>query len=565
MSWQSQVIALLEASLVRPFVLVAAAWLLVWAFRIRHPASRHAVWTAVLIGMLLLPFASVTMPQWKLPVLPRKHESAAQILPVAAGPAFTSSEALPTSTPQTRSVLEAPPSEFAVENFLVWCYLAGLLSMTAYRFMGWTFLRRLVWRSRPLRAGPIRESADVVTPVAVGVLCPAVILPIGWRGWKLNTRRAVLAHEFAHIRRRDPLVAAFARFARCVLWFHPLAWWISRKLSNLAELACDTAALERVHDPAEYTRILIEFAGAANRAGHRVALPGLAMAAGSGMGKRIDQVFELSGGNLRKLARPGIVLALTGVPVMCLASAVGLGESLARPAEVRLIPATSPITPAAPTPTPPARVAQAPGPGRAQAPPPATQRTASPDAPISLGVIIDNSGSMRDKRATATDASIALVNSSNPQDEIFIVNFDDESFLDQPSTNDKQKLEAAIRRSSARGGSAMWDAITRAIDYSRNGRIETKALVVITDGDDNSSRYSMQEMIRAAQDSGIAIYSIGLLSDEEPTKASIAKRKLKALAEGTGGMDFYPNDQGDLDQIIVQLERQIRDKTRTPK
>jgi len=87
MSWQSQVIALLEASLVRPFVLVAAAWLLVWAFRIRHPASRHAVWTAVLIGMLLLPFASVTMPQWKLPVLPRKHESAAQILPVAAGPA----------------------------------------------------------------------------------------------------------------------------------------------------------------------------------------------------------------------------------------------------------------------------------------------------------------------------------------------------------------------------------------------------------------------------------------------------------------------------------------------
>jgi len=130
MSWQSQVIALLEASLVRPFVLVAAAWLLVWAFRIRHPASRHAVWTAVLIGMLLLPFASVIMPQWKLLVLPRKHESATQILPVTAGPAaFTNSEALPVSTPQTRSTPEALPSTFAVENFLVWCYLAGLLAM----------------------------------------------------------------------------------------------------------------------------------------------------------------------------------------------------------------------------------------------------------------------------------------------------------------------------------------------------------------------------------------------------------------------------------------------------
>jgi beta-lactamase regulating signal transducer with metallopeptidase domain len=561
MIWQSQVIALLEASLVRPFVLAAAAWLLVWAFRIRHPASRHAVWTAVLIGMLLLPFASVIIPQWKLPVLPRKHESATQIvrMPVAS----THSEALPSLTQQqTRPVFEASSRMFAIENLLLWCYLAGLLAMTAYRVMGWILLRRLVSRSRPLRAGPIRESDDVVTPVAVGVLRPGVILPIGWRAWKLNTLRAVLAHEFAHIRRRDALVLAFARFARCVLWFHPLAWWVSRKLANLAELACDAAALERVHDPAEYTRILIEFAGAANRAGHRVALPGLAMAAGSGMGKRIDQVFELSGGNLRKLARPVIVLAMTGVPVMCFAATVGFSESVVHPAEARLIPATSPITPAAPT--PPTLVAQVPGPGRAQAPP-ATQRTASPDAPISLGLIIDNSGSMRDKRATATDASLALVNSSNPEDEIFIVSFDDESFLDQPSTNDKQKLEAAIRRSSARGGSAMWDAITRAIEYSRNGKIESKALVVITDGDDNSSHYSMQEMIRAAQDSGIAIYSIGLLSDEEPTKASIAKRALKALAEGTGGMDFYPNDQADLDQIIVQLGRQIRDKTRTPK
>lgn len=563
MSWQSQVIALLAASLVRPFILAAAAVLFVFIFRVRHPASRHAVWTAVLIGMLLLPFVSVFAPRWNLPVLPREQVSAVNPLPPAAAPGAAASSAALPLLDRTTSAFEATPGRFSNTDLVLWCYLAGLLTMTAYRVMGWALLRRLLSRSTRLRQGPLRESADLVAPVAVGVLRPSVILPIAWRQWSSNTRRAVLAHEFAHVRRRDTLVLALARFGKCILWFHPLAWWVSRRLSNLAELACDAAALQKVNDPAGYTRVLIEFSGLANRAGHRVAIPGLAMAAGSHMGKRIDQVFELSSGNFRKLTRPAVVLAMTGVPILCVAATLSLQESPSRPLDV---PSISP-TWQRPSPAP-VQVAQNRNPVPTQ--PPTTRRPATPtppnsaareDKPIALGLVIDNSGSMRDKRAKATAASMALVNTFGPQDEMFVVNFNDESFLDQQSTNDKQKLEAAIRKAESRGGSAMRDALSSSIDYSKSAKNETKTLVVITDGDDNTSRHSLQELVKSAQDSGIAIYTIGLLSDDEPDKRRIAQRALAALAEETGGMEFYPKDQVELDQALVKLERQIRNRT----
>ena len=166
----------------------------------------------------------------------------------------------------------------------------------------------------------------MVTPVAVGVMRPVVILPVGWRTWDAHTRRAVLAHELAHLRRGDTRVAAFARLVRCLFWFHPVAWWVSRQTSELAELACDDVALQRVGDPASYSRVLVEFASAVRASGHRVALPGLAMASsGSRMNDRVDQVFEMSGGTMRKLARPKVWLVAIGLPALCLAATVVLG------------------------------------------------------------------------------------------------------------------------------------------------------------------------------------------------------------------------------------------------
>jgi uncharacterized protein (TIGR03435 family) len=207
----------------------------------------------------------------------------------------------------------------------MWCYVAGLVAMVAYRAAGWVLLWRLISRSRPLRARCLRESGDVLTPVAVGVLRPVVILPAGWRDWDAPVQRAVLSHEFAHLRRHDTLVSALARLVTCVFWFHPLAWWLSRKVSDLAELACDAVAVARMGDPAGYSRLLLESASAVNRRGYRVAMPGLAMATRSRIGERVDHVFELSGGPMRMLARPRVVLGAMGVPVMALAATVVLG------------------------------------------------------------------------------------------------------------------------------------------------------------------------------------------------------------------------------------------------
>jgi len=346
MSWESAGISLLASSLVRPLLLAAAAWLVLRLGNVRHPSSRHAVWTAVLIGMLLLPAVSLLAPQWELPLLPARRPA------TAAGPTVpgVSIVSAPRDSLLTAPAAERRPAEPAafpwppLASSLLWLYLAGLVGMAVYRLLGQALLRQVLLRSRSIRGPWLRESADILTPVAVGVLHPTAILPVGWRAWSRQTRRAVLAHEFAHLRRHDAAVAGLAHLVQCLFWFHPLAWWLSRHIANLAELSCDAAALERMDDAAGYSRILLEFADAVHRAGRRVALPGLAMAAGPDMGRRIDEVFELSAGTLRRLSRPEIVLALVGLPVLALAATVALGRPVT-PGPQAVAPQAAPTRP----------------------------------------------------------------------------------------------------------------------------------------------------------------------------------------------------------------------------
>src|SRR6266852_3063235 len=146
------------------------------------------------------------------------------------------------------------------------------------------------------------------------------------------------------------------------------------------------------------------------------------------------------------------------------------------------------------------------------------------DIPVSMGIIIDNSGSMRDKRAKVAAASLDLVKASNPQDEIFIVNFNDDAHLDQSFTNDIQKLEQALDRYATKGGTAMRDAISMSLDYMKErGKKDKKVLMVVTDGDDNTSNLSLEELVRKAEQSDVLIYPIGILSEEEPREAKKAK------------------------------------------
>ncbi len=118
------------------------------------------------------------------------------------------------------------------------------------------------------------------------------------------------------------------------------------------------------------------------------------------------------------------------------------------------------------------------------------------DVPISLGIIIDNSGSMREKRQKVETASMDLVKASNPQDEVFIVNFNDDAWLDVPFTSDIKKMEEGIAKIDSRGGTAMRDAINLSMDYLRKeGKKQKKVVLVITDGNDNASSISLEKLV----------------------------------------------------------------------
>ncbi len=180
------------------------------------------------------------------------------------------------------------------------------------------------------------------------------------------------------------------------------------------------------------------------------------------------------------------------------------------------------------------------------------------DIPVSMGIVIDNSGSMREKRAKVNQAALNLVRASNPQDEVFIVNFNDEYYLDQDFTNDLLKLKEALEKIDARGGTAMRDALVASADHlAKDARLDRKVLLVVTDGEDNASRDSLEETVRQLQEeNGPAVYAIGILGDEEHPKR--AKRALEIIAERTGGLAFFPKTLDEVDEISRRVAHDIR-------
>jgi Ca-activated chloride channel family protein len=183
------------------------------------------------------------------------------------------------------------------------------------------------------------------------------------------------------------------------------------------------------------------------------------------------------------------------------------------------------------------------------------------DVPVSMGIVIDNSGSMRDKRKKVEEAAMALVKASNPQDEVFIVNFNDEFYLDVDFTSSIKKLEEGVARIDSRGGTAMRDAINLALDHLRKkGNRDKKVLVVVTDGNDNSSEITLESLVRKAQQRDVTIYTIGLLGEEERGEAKKAKRALNALTKATGGQAFYPDEVTDIGKFTLAVAHDIRNQ-----
>jgi Ca-activated chloride channel homolog len=182
------------------------------------------------------------------------------------------------------------------------------------------------------------------------------------------------------------------------------------------------------------------------------------------------------------------------------------------------------------------------------------------DIPVAMGIVIDNSGSMREKRAKVNQAALNLVRSSNPRDEVFVVNFNDEQYLDQDFTNDLLKLKEALEKIDARGGTALFDAVVASADHlKQNARLEKKVIFVVTDGEDNASSETLEQAVKQLQqENGPSVYAIGILGDEEHPKR--ARKALQIIADHTGGIAFFPKTLDEVDAISKTIANDIRNQ-----
>src|SRR5438552_10768160 len=187
-----------------------------------------------------------------------------------------------------------------------------------------------------------------------------------------------------------------------------------------------------------------------------------------------------------------------------------------------------------------------------------------------MGIVIDDSGSMKTKRQAVNSAALTFVKTSNPQDQVFVVNFNDSPYLDTPGdfAANIEELKAALDKIDSRGGTALYDALMASLDHLKRGNRDRKVVLAITDGEDNSSRYTFDEVQRYAQKSNATIYTIGLLGDEEPDGLfklhghgpHQAQKVLRLLSAATGGVPYFPKSLEEVESICSDIARDIRNQ-----
>ena len=183
------------------------------------------------------------------------------------------------------------------------------------------------------------------------------------------------------------------------------------------------------------------------------------------------------------------------------------------------------------------------------------------DVPVSMGLIIDNSASMKGKRDRVAAAALALIKASNPQDEVFIINFNEEPTLVQDFTSSLRQLETSLNKIQSSGETAMRDAVRMGIEHLRaKGRKDKKVLLVITDGDDNSSIETLSHVVQVAHQADVIVYGIGLLGGEQPAAAERAKKALDALTTATGGRAWFPAQVAEVSRITPEIAHEIRNQ-----
>jgi Ca-activated chloride channel homolog len=187
------------------------------------------------------------------------------------------------------------------------------------------------------------------------------------------------------------------------------------------------------------------------------------------------------------------------------------------------------------------------------------------DIPLSVGLVIDNSGSMHNKRERVNSAALSFAKESNPDDETFIVNFDDAVYLEQDFTSNIADLVAALSHLDTRGQTALYDALYLSADHLNNGKKDKKALLLISDGEDNASKFGLDRVLAKMRESKIIVYAIGLLEPNDERGSFFGKSPskkdrevLEKFAQTTGGRAYFPKSVDEVGELCRRIARDLR-------
>jgi beta-lactamase regulating signal transducer with metallopeptidase domain len=326
----------------------AAVGLVLVVLRVRSGAARHAAWSAVLVAMLTMPVLMVIVPPVAVPVpsaLALNFDTiGGEPNPYAPpetrmNPIFAERQSSVAPTSRALEAKASPPwrptFRSGYQIAVVALYVAGALFFFVRIAAGWILARRLVARAIRVECdnrAPVFESPAVATPMTTGIGSPCVLLPVTWREWPEDKLRAVLAHENAHIVRRDSLVALLAQANRAIFWFHPLAWWLERTLAVTAEHACDETAARQVGQPRRYAEVLLDMADAVRLRGHRVSWQTIGVDGSGLLSTRIDRLLKGDAlARMSRVQRVAVAVGCAAVLVLAIACRQQIAAAPLRP------------------------------------------------------------------------------------------------------------------------------------------------------------------------------------------------------------------------------------------
>jgi len=571
-------------------------------------AARYAVWWTALAAAVLLPLAY-------LPARPARDADAARRRAAPVGQMDLTSLAAPATRAPLMPVQHAAPVVslrfplvLTVGRWLRWIPMvwASLSAWMLLRLLASCILlerrksgavaapeeliRRIeasLARRGWTRRAAVLRSGNIGTPMLAGLRRPAILIPE--RLFTELTEEELTQiglHEAAHLARRDDYALLAARAIEAVLPFHPVVRWIVRQIDLERELACDDFVLENIGAARSYAACLLRVVELCS--GERAPWAAAGVAGDrSQLTKRVDRLLERNRGTDARTGKGRLLTAISVVGALaCLAGrapgaiALAIPPAAVQPPQIAPPPDTPQTHAAPPKPTPPAPAA--PQTGVPVFLPLTVQDQAHryvsgltkesfqvfedgveqqisdvsvDDPPLSVEIVVDMSGSMRNKQALVDAAVTQLVKSANPADEFLVVTFSDHPNVGGAFRNDPGQILNQLHLEPPRGGTALRDAIVRASEW-KNASYPDRVLVVISDGVDNSSSISIDELRDTAFAVRAPIWAMTLAAP--PTYPGRESLWLRDMAEQSLGHEFVSEDSGEVADVAASVAHQTR-------